>query len=469
MNFFYKILIFLIIYALLAIPDNRSSLNIPEKSSLAISSKWWGKFAQNLVKFRITSEPNQIYYYNKHQALLTQHLDELMLQLTEPDHPILDSISYHVNKLSALVSLLPNKTNAFEQDVSRWRKLLKYQSRYWDTSTEATNKRLFQLIIESRLAFESALIQSNTATTSFSTIKTSNTFQTISIGKLQLKSGDIIAFNLSNRNDPAVTFIRNLPNVFKHLGTVYISNNKVSVMYVDRNLGLHAVPIKDFFTIAPSGVVLRLRNDIPSILKNPELPALAASAMNEMSQNGNYKYDYRYDPETRHYVYDWELINNVYKVHSLNLNPIQFIRTSNSIHVGTRKSYLQAFEIEFDHRYIITGEWYNSEFLYKKRLLTAATSSIIRSREKSDFINPILLPIYRLVKAYSMIIGQIGFNQPIPAGVTAQTQMVYDALAKEQNKIVAKLENELANYEAERKHKATYLKMLQKADEITME
>ncbi len=468
MRIFYKILIFLIIYALLSIPDNRSSLNIPERDSLTISSKWWGKFAQNLVKFRITSDLNQQYYYNKHRTLLSQHLDDLLLQLAEPDDPILDSISYHINKLSALTSLVPNKTTEFEVDVSRWRKLLKYQSRYWDTSNEATNKRLFQLIIECRLAFESALIQSNTETTSMSTIETSSKFRTVSLGNLTFKSGDIIAFNLISRNDPSVVFIRELPNVFKHLGSVYIKDDEASVIYVNHDQGLHVVPLEDFFgKIAPNGAILRLRDDIPSVLKNPELPALAASAINEMAKNGDYKYDYKYDLESKNYVYDWELINTVYKVHSLNLNPDQFIRTTSSIHLGTRKSHLEAFEIEFDHRFIVAGEWYNSELLYNNRLLTAATSSIVRSDRKPDFITPIFLPIYRLVKAYSMIIGSIGFDEPIPTGVTAQTQMVYDALAKEQKKLVAQLESELSKYEADQNHKATYLKMLQKANEIT--
>lgn len=468
MKIFYKSLIFLILYALLAIPDNRSSLNIPEKDGLVISSKWWGKFAQNLVKFRITSESNQRYYYDKHRGLLTQHLDDLLLQLTEPDNPILDSIRFHINKLSALASLVPNKTMEFEEDVSRWRKLLKYQSRYWDTSEKVTNQRLFQLITESRLAFESALIQSNTESASISTIETNSQLKTVKVGELVLKSGDILAFNHVNRDNPSVAFIKELPNAFKQLGSVFISDNDASVIYVDHEQGLHIVPVQEFFEkIAPNGAVLRLRDDIPTLLSNPELPDLAASTISEMAKNGGYRYDYKFDSETNDYIYDWELINTVYKVHSLNLEPNQFIRADNSIHVGTRKPHIEAFEIELDHRFIIAGEWYNAELLYNNRLLTAATASIIRSNKKSDFVSPILLPIYRVIKAYSMVVGNLGLHQPIPTGVTAQTQMVYDALGKEQKKLVLRLQSELSKYELDQNHKATYLKMLQKADEIT--
>lgn len=470
MKVFYKVLIFLIIYALLAIPDNRNSLNVPKKNSSTISAKWWGKFAQNLVKFRITNKETQQYYYNKHRNLLNHHLDELLLQLTEPDNPILDSIRFHINKLSALASLVPNTIGEFEQDVSRWRKLLKYQTRYWDSSSEKTNKRIFQLIIECRLAFESALVQSNTKSISLSTIHSSGNFQSITIGKLQFKSGDIIAFNLTTDNDPYVSFLRELPNMYKHLGSVYIKDTIASIIYIDHEKGLKIVSIDNFFRkIAPNGIVLRLREDIPFILKNPELPALTASAINQMAKTGNYKYDYNFDSNTQDYLYDWELINTVYEVHNLNFNPGKFIRSSAFIHLGAHKSHLKAFEIELDHRFIIAGEWYNSELLYNNRLLTAATSSIIRSNKKADFINPFLLPIYRFIKAYSMFIGQFGLHEPIPAGITAQTQLVYDALAKEQKDLVVKLEYELAKYEAEQNHKATYLKILQKAEEIKAE
>lgn len=65
-----------------------------------------------------------------------------------------------------------------------------------------------------------------------------------------------------------------------------------------------------------------------------------------------------------------------------------------------------------------------------------------------------------------MLLHQIGISGPIPPGITAQTQMAMDALQKEQKRTVEKLNMELAQYESEQNHKATYLKMLQAAKEI---
>ena len=467
MKVFYKILIVLIIYALLGIPDNKKSVNIPEGNSLTITSKWWGNFAQNLVKFRITNEENQQHFYNKHRFLLNQHLDELLLQLTEPDDPILDSISYHINKLSALASLVPNKINEFEYDVSHWRKLLKYQSRFWDTSNETVNKRFFQLISESRLAFESALIQSSTELTAISTTDAINTSSTKTIGKLQFKSGDIIAFNLAPKNDPYVSYIRELPNVYKHLGSIHITESTAEITYIDHKLGAINIALEEFVNItATQGAILRLRDDIPVVLQNPMIAEMVASSIYSMASEGTYKYDYIFDSGTQNALYDWELINSAYKVHNIDFDLDQFIKGSYSINLGDYQEHLTAFEIEFDHRFVIAGEWYNSKQLYETRLLTAATSSIIQSDKKAAFKNPFLLPIYRLVKGYSLIIQQLGFEGAIPGGITAQTQLVYDVLEKEQNELAEKLEFELAKYEADQKHKATYLKILQKAEEI---
>jgi len=468
MKIFYRIFIFLILYALLTIPDNRSQLHIPEKNSLEVSSKWWGKFAQNLVKFRITNSEYQEYYYEKHRNLLNYHLDELLLQLAEPGDPILDSISHHVNKLSTLASLAPHKINEFHGDVARWRKLLKYQSRYWDTSSESTNQRIFHLITESRLAFESALIQSNTASATLSTIQNIDGLKSVTIENLEFKSGDIVSFNLAYKQDPFVSFIKELPNVYQHLGCVHITDTSASVVYIDHEEGIKIVALDKFIgEIAPNGITLRLRDDIPAINKNPHIPALAATDIYSMASGHVYEFDYNFDSDTQFYLYDWELINTAYKAHDLNLEPSKFVSNSSSIHLGNPNSHLNAFEIELDHRFVIAGEWYNTQQLYNKRILTAATSSIMHpERVKTDFIDPFYLPLYRIMKAYSMIIGIFGFEQPIPSGVTAQAQLVYNNLIKEQEELVERLTLEISSYEKKQNHKATYLKMLQKSNEI---
>ncbi len=468
MKTFYKIFIFLILYALLAIPDNRSQLNIPKKNSLEVSSKWWGKFAQDLVKFRITNSQYQQYYYEKHRTLLYYHFDELLLQLAEPDDPILDSISLHINKLAALSSLLPTKINEFQLDVAQWRKLLKYQSRYWDTSSESTNKRVFKLITESRLAFESALIQSETESSSLSIPQKYGNSKTITYGEIDFKSGDIVAFNLPYKEDPFVSFIRELPNVYKHLGCVYITDSISVVIYIDHEIGIKVVELDKFTTeIAPNGIALRLRDDISAIIQNPQIPALVATSIYLMASGNEYEFDYNFDSDTQFYLYDWELINTAYKAHNLYLEPTKFLSNSNSIHLGNPNSHLNAFEIELDHRFDVAAEWHNSKELYNKRLLTAATSSIMHpERIKSDFINPLYLPLYRIAKIYSMLIGVLGFETPIPSGVSAQSQLVYNALIKEQQELMDELSNEIIAYETKQNHKATYLKMLQKSNEI---
>ena len=470
MKVLYKIIIFLILYALLAIPDNRNSLHIPDKNALTVSSKWWGKFAQNLVKYRITNSQYQTYHYNKHRNLLIGHLYDLLLELTEPDDPILDSISYHINKLSALASLVPDKIYEFESDVAQWRKLLKYQSRYWDTTSKEENERLFQLIIESRLAFESALIQSNTKSTFLSTSEPKNDLPSIKKGNIHFSAGDVIAFNLVSVEDPYTSFIRELPNVYKHLGSVYIKDTIASIIYIDQSQGLINMPLGQFIEeVAPNGVVLRLRDDIPQILSNPKLPELAAATMYQMAIEGSYKYDHRFDFDSHDYLYDWEFINMAYNTRNFNIDANQLIGDRYSMHVGNHNAHINAFEVELDHRFVLAGEWYNTELLYNNRLMTAATASIIHSKQKGDFINPILLPLYRFVKGYSMFVGQFGLKEPIPEGVTAQAQLVYDALAKEQKNLVAELESQLKDYEINQNHRATYLKMLQKADEINAE
>ncbi len=470
MKILYKIIIVIIIYGLLAIPDNKISLHIPKQELLA-SSKWWGTFAQNLVKFRITSTESQAFQYQKHRYLLKQHLDNLLLDLTEPGNPVLDSINFHINKLSALTSLMPAKITEFERDVARWRKLLKYQSRYWDSSSKSTRNRLFKLMIESRLAIESALIQSNKKSTSLSTIDRdiSPAKNSVTMANIQFKTGDIIAFNSIAKNETYSSFIKELPNAYKHLGSVYVNDKVAEVVYLDVLNGLISTPIKTFIDeIAPSAVVLRLRKNIPELMSKPNLPALAATTIYNMANTGRYKYDHLFNAESHNHLFDWEFINMGFRKHNFSIDNKEIIGSNYSIHVEGQSSHLNAFEIELDHRFIIAGEWYNTQMLYNNRLLTAATAAITNNKESNYFLTTFKLPVYRILKAYSILVSSLGFSPPIPDGISAQTKLTYQGLAKHQKILVEELTKDIYSYEQKQNHRATYLKMLQKANEIML-
>ncbi|MCF6359573.1 MAG: hypothetical protein L3J29_02285 [Cyclobacteriaceae bacterium] len=470
MKLFYKFFVIFILFALLAIPDNKNSIHVPEKDGLSSYERWWGKYAQTLVKYRTTGKQNQIVEYNKQRELLKKQLDRLLLELTEPDHPILDSINQQVNQLSALVSLVPGTIHEFEEDVATWRKLVKYQSRYWDPSSDYASERLFQFIIEGRLAFESALIQSQGNHLQWNSPKEMTTDHSLAYHKYQYESGDIIAFSTNSKDDSYFSIFKELPNVTTHLGSIYIKESVISVIFIDHEKGLVLIGIDEFIkTIAPNGVILRLRNDIPDLLRNPLLPSLAASTIHNMALNGQYKYDYSFDEESHADLYDWELIRKGFQQHDFSLEGSLYTRNSFAMNIGGANSHHMPFELELDHRFIIKGEWHHAGLLFEQRLLTAATSTIIENQSHQDLISYIKLPAYRIIKFYSILIGQFGVSQPIPSGVSAQSQLIYDELNTKQEKLLSLLKPALVNYEKKQKHKATYLKIMQKANEIMAE
>lgn len=467
MKIVYKLAIAVIIYALMAIPDSKEPFPIKESEGYSVTSDWWGTYAQTLVKYRIINPAARVYYYNLHRRNLIKYLDQMELELTESDSPLLDSINYSVIKLSALASLVPNKINEFETDISRWRKLLKYQSRFWNTSSTSEGSRLYRLLVESRLAFESALVQTDFPSIALSAEPMDNGFQYKKIKNIIFQSGDIVAFNLAKEGEHSISFRRDMPNAYDHLGTVYIQNQEVSITFIDKETGLSNIPVETFLdNYAPNGMVLRIRPDISAIIQNPQLPIAAAKALFDMANSGTYKYDYKLDLDSKNYLFDWEMLSKAFKSYGFTIGTEKRLSNTQTIRVGSNEIIKEPFELEYDPQLIVVGEWYKTKTLYDKRLLTAATSSIILSANKLAFVNPLFLPIYRLKKGYSMMMHQVGLKEPIPQGITAQTQMAMDALHKEQKRTVDKLSKELVNYENQQNHKATYLKMLQAAKEL---
>lgn len=466
MKFFYKFLMFLIIYGLLAIPDNTHSIHPPTGNQLHSSGKWWGKYAQNLVKFRITNATYQDYKYNEHHALLTKHLNNLVYELVDANDPILDSIRFHINKLSALVSLKPNKLGEFAHHITIWRSLLKYQSRYWDVSSADIAHRLFILYSESHFALESAVIQTEAETLTLTSGKPKNRPHLFRLDSLYFKSGDVVLFNVSE-DSPLVPTTKEMPNSFKHMASIYINDGKALAVFMDHSKGLIAQPLKKFVAqTAPHGAIYRVRNDLPDVLNNPLLAEQVATSLANMAEKGRYKYDFKYNQESNIYLYDWELLSKAFNKQGFKLNGTRLFSNISDLSLGVNTPHSIPFELEFDHRFNFVGEWINGTHLYQKRINTAALTSLVHTKNNQYFINPFMLPLYRLKKAYSMVVGVLGGHPPIAKGISAQTQMVLDHLQIGNETLKNKLTTSLAAYEQKRGHKSTYLKMLQKSDEL---
>ena len=472
MKLFYKISVILIIYALLAIPDSNYEEDKQVAKKKSKTTNWWSVFAENLVKYKITNSEYQNYQYNKHQVLLDNHLNDLELQLAEPENPIYDSIRFHLNKLSALSALKPNKLVEFQTTTTRCRNLIKYQSRFWDLSDVATTDKIFQLITEVRLAFESALIQSNIDSISWSLSpnqeEENNKSESVLIDDIYFKSGDIIVFDFVFDKNIPLSYIKSLPNSDHHLASIYINESSSVATYIDYKAGIVSEPLELFVKkTAPNGIILRLRKDFSALRKKPELPHLAASIIKNKSGSSKIYYDFNFNSDTKNYLYDWDLINNEYIAIGLIINAKNLLTSNNVSLMGTDKPHITAFDLEYSPDFTVAGEWYSTQLLYDNRVRTAATIQFSQSDYNS--YNQLLLPIYRVLKLYSLLAYRIDMNAPIPTGVSAQNYLIANHFFDAQAKAINLLINELDLYEERQNHKATYLKMLQAASEIRNE
>lgn len=467
MKIFYRILMVLIIYGLLAIPDNKKVVHTPTKNTVKSSERWWGMYAQNLVKFRIANAAYRAYHFSEHKKLLTHHLSNLAFDLVDANDPILDSITYHINKLSALVSLNSKRTAYFTELITQWRQLLRYQSRYWDVTDTDVAKALFNLYNQTNLALESAMIQAEIPNFYLSTGRPKEPFQTTLLDSIYFKSGDIILFNTQQLDSPIIPSFSTLPNSYKHLAVVHITNKNAQVSYLDIRQGLVHVPLQEFKNnVAYQGSVYRLRSDLPLMLSKPTIMQEFAAQVYDMAEKHTYYYDFRRDLKTNDALFDWEILQKLLGSYGIKWKSINFINENEDYSIGV-EPHRFVFELECDHRFNFIGEWCQSPSLYASRINTAALTAVLDTAPEQKLMNLWVLPIYRIKKGYSILASLVGVTPPIPKGISAQTQMVLDNLTSYKNKLQLALQVALQTYESKQNHKATYLKMLQKSKELS--
>jgi hypothetical protein len=78
-------------------------------------------------------------------------------------------------------------------------------------------------------------------------------------------------------------------------------------------------------------------------------------------------------------------------------------------------------DLEYDPQLSVVAEWRDPETLYQDHIDNAVTEAMLEGAERGDELeyNRMLLPMARLMKAYSLLLNVVGKEGPIPEGMSA--------------------------------------------------
>jgi hypothetical protein len=221
-------------------------------------------------------------------------------------------------------------------------------------------------------------------------------------------------------------------------------------------------------------MVLRLRPDLRQVREDPMLPHKAAEYAHKTASAGHIPYDFEMDYRDHRKLFCSEVASAAYERFGLRL----WAGISRISSPGLRR-WLSGFgvrhfetqepsDLEYDPQLRVVAEWRDPGTLRKARLDNAATEVMLEGAEQGEDIacQWYLLPVARLIKAYSVALNLLGRVGPVPEGMTATTALRTMGYESAHEAIVRRLAVKAEHFRQERGYEPPYWELVRLAREV---
>lgn len=389
------------------------------------------------------------------------------------DHRLYDEIEECVFELGPAVAACPGDLTAYATLVSSVREAVKDQSVSWDVRTPAARKRLYRLLHGGRAAIEEAILQAPPGAVPALMVCRDEPSRAPSapVRGVRIRSGDIL---LSRGTAPTSALIargNDFPGNFSHVALVHVdaSTSAVSVIEAHIEKGV-AVATADEYLADPKRRVmaLRLRSDHPALAKDPLAAHRAAERALADARSKRLPYDFAMDFADHSRIFCSEVASAAYETVGIALWMDVSSLSSRGVcswlsAFGVRSSLTQEpSDLEYDPQLRVVAEWRDPEGLRQDRLDNAATDVMLEGAERGESLghSAALLPLARVMKAWSWTLDRFGGVGPIPEGMSATVALRLKEYRARHAALKARIDERARRFRAERGYEPPYWELL---------
>ncbi|MEM6957451.1 MAG: YiiX/YebB-like N1pC/P60 family cysteine hydrolase, partial [Myxococcota bacterium] len=122
-------------------------------------------------------------------------------------------------------------------------------------------------------------------------------------------------------------------------------------------------------------------------------------------------------------------------------------------------------DLEYDPNLTVVAEWRNPDALFEDHVDSAAMDVLLDGADRGDALTfrIWMLPVARLLKAYSSVLNLFHIEGPIPEGMSPQAALRVNELGRRHDAIVAHVEAEAEGYRQREGHRPPYWELLEMA------
>ncbi|HXX81854.1 MAG TPA: YiiX/YebB-like N1pC/P60 family cysteine hydrolase [Thermodesulfovibrionales bacterium] len=475
------LIIFVVTYALLLIPDRHPTsspvIGVSQKQPFAWNQDaYWDTLEAKFRELINAGCKDMSIVIAADIAKLNVLTEAMSTQALSPDSTVFTELEQQMFKTGSLVAgckiLFPGYMNA----MTELRAAVKKQSRDWDMGSNTARTTLYRLLYGSRAAEEEIILQMPPESAPALMMGTDEPSQTpsVTVRGVKLHSGDILVSRGGAPTSALIARGNDFPGNFSHIALLYVEpathEPKLIESHIERGVVVSSVEeyIKDKKLRI---LVVRLRADLPQIKKDPMLPHKAAEFAFKNATGHHIPYDFEMDYKEHSKLFCSEVASAAYEKYGMNL----WMGISHISSPGLRK-WLSAFgvthfetqepsDLEYDPQLVVVAEWRDPETLRKDHMDNAVTEVMLEGAERGDGLTYpwYLLPIARVMKAYSVVLNLLGKVGPVPEGMSATAGIRTTYYMKKHDAIYERLALKAQEFKMKNGYEPPYWEMVKMA------
>ncbi|MGB5271711.1 YiiX/YebB-like N1pC/P60 family cysteine hydrolase [Eudoraea sp.] len=354
----------------------------------------------------------------------------------KPEDGIYALIERRFFQIAPLIAAQENKSDWHVRFYNRVRKKIKLDSRFWDMNSSSARNTSYRILYGMRATVEEILLQSSDdqfVSTTFVSDEPSAT-PSVDILGIEVHSGDLLVSRGGAEVSAFISRGNDFPGNFSHVAIIHINEETDEPYLVEAHIekGVAIATLDEYLNDKKLRfMVMRPRVDLEQMMANPMLPHEASLFIFNESQTRHIPYDFKMDYYDSSAMFCSEVGSYAYKQFGINLWESESTISSNGIIEWLNNFGVENFvtqmpsDLEYDPMLSVVAEWRDKEILFQDHVDNAVMDALIsraNEGEKLDY-NLWMLPVARVIKAYSLLLNSIGKEGIIPEGMGAVTAL----------------------------------------------
>lgn len=472
----------LLTYGILMIPGN-NKVNI-EREGNATPFIWdqderWVALEKKYTDSKEMTGPALTDSIELKKRKLDRIVSDLKQSEFNPTSPKISALIDQFFEIAPLIAAQNKKDDYLLNRYNESRKIIKEQSVYWDINDPETRVSLYKSLYGMRAATEEVLLQTKGEIDPVLLVQDEKSATpSATILGIKVHSGDLLVSRGGAEVSALISRGNDYPGNFSHVALLYIDEKTNEPYLIEAHIerGVAIATAEEYINDRKLRfMVLRPRQDLPEIQKDPMIPHKAAKSAFQEAQKRHIPYDFKmdfYDPEA---MFCSEVGSYAYKKEGIQLWQSESTISSKGVVTLLNTFGVENFvtqmpsDLEYDPQLSVVGEWRDTRALFEDHLYNAVIDGMLMCAEKDEEIeyNPWMLPAVRLVKAYSYVMNIAGKTGPVPEGMSAMQAIKSDAFIQRHEQLKHRVMEKADRFKKENNYTPPYWELVEMAEQET--